>query len=78
MKDKDKKVDKPLTGHKEKDSPTNGKNERKEKQDKDFPGYPHYPASEDIYNREDEVDLNPEDLSKTKKQPENLGKRNEK
>ncbi len=32
-----------------------------------FPGYPHYPASEDIYNNEKEVELDPEDLSKKKK-----------
>lgn len=38
-----------------------------EAEKKGFPGYPHYPASEDIYNQEKEVDLNPEDLSKVKK-----------
>lgn len=51
------------------------------KQDGDltnFPGYPHYNASEDIYTNEIKVALNPEDLSKTKKLSETLGKRNEK
>ncbi len=46
--------------------------------DEKFPGYPHYPPSEDIYNREKEVNLNPEDLSKTKKAPPLPGEKNEK
>ncbi len=33
----------------------------------DYPGYPHYPPSEDIYNNEKEVELNPDDLTKKKK-----------
>ena len=45
---------------------------------KGFPGYPHYPVSEDIYNQEKEVNLDPEDLSKTKKAPAEPGMRNEK
>lgn len=45
---------------------------------KKFPGYPHYPASEDIYNNEQEVNLNPEDLTKTKNLNEEPGIRNEK
>ena len=44
----------------------------------DLPGYPHYPASEDIFNKEKEVDLNPEDLTKVKSDIDELGKRNEK
>ncbi|MGO3184546.1 MAG: hypothetical protein ACTIJ9_17085 [Aequorivita sp.] len=43
-----------------------------------FPGYPHYPASDDIYNNEKEVDLNTEDLTKVKTQEDKPGKRNEK
>lgn len=46
--------------------------------DKDFPGYPHYPASEDIYNKEKETNLDPDDLSKVKNIDKNPGKRNEK
>ena len=34
---------------------------------KGFPGYPHYPASEDIYSNEEEVDLDPENLIEDKK-----------
>ena len=43
-----------------------------------FPGYPHYPTSEDIFNKEKEVDLNTEDFSKIKSQEDEPGKRNEK
>ena len=43
-----------------------------------FPGYPHYPASEDIYNKEKEVDLDPEDLTKVESTIEQIGKKNEK
>lgn len=44
--------------------------------DEDFPGYPHYPASEDIYNQEKEVNLDPDNLSKTKKAPPESGTQN--
>lgn len=58
------------------------KKQDSEKEDRaensDFPGYPHYPASEDIYNKEKETDLDPNDLSKKKKQENKPGKRNEK
>ena len=47
-----------------------------EAEKKDFPGYPHYPASEDIYNRAKETELNPEDLTKRKKTDVNPGQRN--
>lgn len=46
--------------------------------DEEFPGYPHYPASEDIYNNEQEVDLNPENLSQSKKATTLSGEKNEK
>lgn len=37
---------------------------------KDFPGYPHYPAKEDILNadKKERVDVNVEDLSRSKNQ----------
>lgn len=75
MKGKDKKIDK--------GSPTPGEDnipaEKRDKaENKDFPGYPLYPASEDIYNQGKEVNLDPNDLSKVKKQEENPGKRNQK
>lgn len=38
-------------------------------EERGFPGYPHYPPSEDIYNQETEVNLDPDDLSKIKKTP---------
>lgn len=34
-----------------------------ENEDDDFPGYPHYKASEDIFNTEEEVDVNVDDPS---------------
>lgn len=43
-----------------------------------FPGYPLYPVSDDIYNKETEVDLNTEDLGEIKSHEEKKGKRNEK
>ena len=52
--------------------------ERVDAENKAYPGYPHYPASEDIFNREKEVDLNTEDLTKVKTETEEAGKRNEK
>jgi len=37
-----------------------------------FPGYPVYPDSEDIYKKfQEEEDINPEDISKTKEQNSN-------
>ena len=75
MKNKDKKSNKPSPSPNKKDS---GAQEGNKAEKNDFPGYPHYPASEDIYNNEKETELNPEDLSKVKKQPEVQGKRNEK
>lgn len=66
MKKEDKHRNKPLQGKTKRDRPS----EQKEKaEDQEFPGYPHYPASEDIYNQEKEVNLDPNDLSKTKKTP---------
>lgn len=32
----------------------------------DFPGYPLYPASQDIYNKYQETDIDPENISKKK------------
>lgn len=75
MENKKKKVDKLLPPHKEENISAD---ERVKNDTKDFPGYPHYPASEDIYNKEEEVDLNPDDLSKNKDSEEKLGIRNEK
>ena len=44
-----------------------------------FPGYPAYPSSDDIYSQSDEQkDINPEDISKTKELKNNFGKNNEK
>lgn len=43
-----------------------------------FPGYPLYPASEDIYNKAIEEDLDTENLSKMKSHEDKQGKRNEK
>jgi hypothetical protein len=41
----------------------------------ELPGYPAYPASEDIFNKyQEEKDLNPEDISKTKELNEKTGK----
>ena len=42
-------------------------------------GYPIYPASEDIYKKyQEEKDINPEDISKTKEPNDNSSKNNEK
>ena len=73
MKKETKKSDEPVAPKSKKNSPIKDESEKK-----DFPGYPHYPASEDIYNKAKETDLNPEDLSKRKKTDSNPGKRNEK
>jgi hypothetical protein len=37
------------------------------KEDKSFPAYPSYPDTDDIYTKDKETDLNPEDISKIKK-----------
>lgn len=49
-----------------------------EEENNAFPGYPLYPASDDIYNKAIEEDLNTEDLSKIKGHEDKQGKRNEK
>lgn len=43
-----------------------------------FPDYPVYPPSEDIYNNDNETDLNPEDISQEKKNDSNNENWNEK
>ena len=75
MKKEDKKATKLLVAHSEEGFETQKKETEKENT---FPGYPHYPASEDIYNTEEKVELNPDNLSKTKTANTNPGKRNEK
>ena len=50
----------------------------KKKEKQPFPGYPSYPESEDIYKRETETDLDPEQLNKLKTPAEKTGKLNEK
>ncbi|MEO8933195.1 MAG: hypothetical protein ABI295_02725 [Xanthomarina sp.] len=75
MKKDEKKIEKLLEAHKDENYQSHKGNEPK---NNDFPDYPHYPASEDIYNNEEEVDLNPEDLTKEKKIITKPGKRNEK
>lgn len=75
MKKKENKIDKLLPAHNEENIPAQKSNES---ENSEFPGYPHYPASDDIFNKEKEVDLNTEDLSKIKSQEDKPGKRNEK
>ncbi len=50
-----------------------GQNEKTVAEDKiEFPGYPVYPASEDIYNKSEEVDsINPENISPIREPGEN-------
>ena len=50
----------------------------KKKEKQLFPGYPPYPESEDIYKREKETDLNPEQPGKLKTAVQKIGKLNEK
>ncbi len=50
----------------------------KKKEKQQFPGYPSYPESEDIYRREKETDLDPEQPGKLKTPAEKTGKLNEK
>jgi hypothetical protein len=38
----------------------------KTNQNEDLPGYPSYPPEEDIFNNEEEADLNPDDLKTPK------------
>lgn len=40
----------------------------------DFPGYPRYPASEDIYSKMTEADVDPDDISRIKEGAEPIGK----
>jgi len=44
--------------------------EMAENENKSFPGYPVYPADEDIFNKNKEEDVDPEDTSKSKIQLE--------
>lgn len=75
MKKEEKKFDKKTL----KDKERNISEQKRNNEDKDdFPDYPHYPASEDIFNREKEVDLNTEDLTKVKDTIHNPGERNQK
>ena len=75
MKNKHNKNEKLITPHNEDQIP-NSAIEAADK--KEFPGYPHYPPSEDIFNTDEEVDLNTEDLSKVKTTLLPPGQRNEK
>ncbi len=75
MQNRDKNFDNKKPSDKKENDSEKGKDEAEKK---GFPGYPHYPASEDIYNREKETDLNPDDLTKKKTQDNKPGKRNEK
>ncbi len=75
MKKEEKKIDKITPKDKERNI---SEQERNNEDKDDFPGYPHYPASEDIFNREKEVDLNTEDLTKVKNTIHNPGERNQK
>lgn len=51
---------------------------KKKTKKEEFPGYPSYPQNQDIYNRANETELDPEDLSKLKSAPEETGPLNEK
>lgn len=63
MKTENKKVDKNSENQNQENISPKKKDEAEKK---GFPGYPHYPASEDIFNREKEVDLDTEDLTEVK------------
>jgi len=41
--------------------------DKADKKDQDLPGYPIYPANEDIFNKDEETDLDPENTTKSKK-----------
>lgn len=73
MKNTDKKPERHKPSDSKKNIPAKDKAENQ-----DFPGYPHYPASEDIFNNEEEVDLDPEDLTKVKHKVVKPGTKNEK
>lgn len=75
MKKEEKNIKKLLPSHEQEKLLTTG-NEKY--QEETFPGYPHYPASEDIYNQEEEVDLDPDNLSENKKIEDKPGAWNEK
>lgn len=75
MKKDEKKVDKLMPSNKEENIPVQ---KGDEVENNAFPGYPHYPASDDIFNNEKEVDLNTEDFTKVKTQENLPEKRNEK
>ena len=63
---------------KEKDNHIKEENFDKDKKN-NIQGYPAYPVSEDIYNQyNEEMDINPEDISRTKDSNSNYGKNNEK
>ena len=47
------------------------------KEENTFPGYSTYPNRDDIYNKDKEEDLNPEETSRIKKPYKRLGKKNE-
>ena len=47
------------------------------KEENTFPGYTTYPGSDDIYNKDKEEDLNPEETFKIKKPYKRPGKKNE-
>ena len=75
MKQKNKKIEKLLSAHIEENI---SDKERAGAENYAFPDYPQYPTSDDIYNKEKEVDLNTEDLSKIKDNSDKQGERNEK
>ena len=45
--------------------------------DKNFPGYPHYPPSEDIFNKEKEVDIDIESITKVEPKKVKLEKKSQ-
>jgi hypothetical protein len=48
------------------------------KEEKTFPAYPSYPDGDDIYSKDKETDLNPEDTTKIKKPYKKTAKKNKK
>lgn len=71
MKNTNEKSDKQESGKKADDKPVQKKDEAEKK---GFPGYPHYPPSEDIFNREDEVDIDTEKIIDKKSEDNNVKK----
>lgn len=57
---------------------TSNKLPEKSPSDKFFPSYSSYPASDDIYQKEDRTDVNPENISELKNNFSNFGKWNDK